>query len=71
MIKKILVAINGSEGSIKAAMYSIMMARDYNFQIKFVYVIDFVTKVRIILSMFSRLQQERALLPRQNFVMVL
>ena len=43
MIKKILVAINGSEDSIKAAMYSIMMARDYNLELKFVYVIDSAT----------------------------
>ena len=42
-MKKILVAINGSEGSIKAAMYSIMMARDYSLEIKFVYVIDSAT----------------------------
>ena len=43
MIKKLLVAINGSEGSIKAAMYAIMMARDYNIELKFVYVIDSAT----------------------------
>ena len=43
MMKKILVAINGSEGSIKAAMYAIMMARDYDLEIKFVYVIDSAT----------------------------
>ena len=43
MIKKLLVAINGSEGSIKAAMYAIMMARDYNIGLKFVYVIDSAT----------------------------
>ena len=43
MMKKILVAINGSEGSIKAAMYAIMMARDYDLELKFVYVIDSAT----------------------------
>lgn len=42
-MKKILVAINGSEGSIKAAMYAIMLARDYSLEIKFVYVIDSAT----------------------------
>ena len=41
--KKILVAINGSESSIKAAMYGIMMARTYNLELKFVYVIDSAT----------------------------
>lgn len=43
MMKKLLVAINGSEGSIKAAMYAIMLARDYSLEIKFVYVIDSAT----------------------------
>ena len=42
-IKKILVAINGSESSIRAAMYGIMMARTYNLELKFVYVIDSAT----------------------------
>ena len=41
--KKILVAINGSESSIRAAMYGIMMARSYNLELKFVYVIDSAT----------------------------
>ena len=42
-IKKILVAINGSENSIRAAMYGIIMARTYNLELKFVYVIDSAT----------------------------
>ncbi len=42
-LKKILVAINGSESSIRAAMYGIMMARTYNLELKFVYVIDSAT----------------------------
>ncbi|MBP5602552.1 MAG: universal stress protein [Treponema sp.] len=41
--KKIIVAINGSESSIRAAMYGIMMARTYNLELGFVYVIDSAT----------------------------
>ena len=41
--KKVLVAINGSESSIRAAMYGIMLARTYNLELKFVYVIDSAT----------------------------
>ncbi|MCR4900599.1 MAG: universal stress protein [Treponema sp.] len=42
-MKKVLVAINGSEASIRAAMYGIMMARNYELELKFVYVIDSAT----------------------------
>ncbi|MCQ2575712.1 MAG: universal stress protein [Treponema sp.] len=41
--KKILVAINGSETSIHAAMYAIMMAATYKLQLKVVYVVDSAT----------------------------
>ena len=43
MIKKILVAINGSDSSIRAAMYAIMLARTYKAELKFLYVIDSAT----------------------------
>jgi len=42
-VKKILVAINGTENSIHAAMYAIMLAKSYNSQLKFVYVVDSAT----------------------------
>lgn len=42
-IKKILVAVNGTENSIHAAMYSIMLAKSCNYKIKFVYVVDSAT----------------------------
>ena len=42
-IKKVLVAINGRQSSIHAAMYAIMMAKTYNISIKFVYVVDTAT----------------------------
>lgn len=41
--KKILVAINGSETSIHAAMYAIMMAATYKLQLRVVYVVDSAT----------------------------
>jgi len=41
--KKVLVAVNGSEASIQAAMYGIMMARCYNLKLKAVYVVDSAT----------------------------
>lgn len=43
MVKKILVAINGSDSSIRAAMYAIMLARTYKAELKFLYVIDSAT----------------------------
>lgn len=42
-LKKIIVAINGRQSSIHAAMYAIMMARSYNLSLKFVYVVDTAT----------------------------
>lgn len=41
--KKIIVAINGKQSSIHAAMYAIMMAKIYNIEVKFVFVIDTAT----------------------------
>lgn len=41
--KKIIVAINGTQSSIHAAMYAIMMARVYHLNVKFVYVVDTAT----------------------------
>ena len=42
-IKKCVVAINGRKSSVEAAMYSVMLARTYNIQLKFVYVVDTAT----------------------------
>jgi nucleotide-binding universal stress UspA family protein len=41
--KKILVAINGKQSSIVTAMYAIMMAKTYNLDLRFVFVIDTAT----------------------------
>lgn len=40
---KIIVAINGRQSSVHAAMYSIMMAKTYGLELKFVYVVDTAT----------------------------
>ena len=41
--KKMIVAVNGHRSSVHSAMYAIMMARTYNIDIKFVYVVDTAT----------------------------
>jgi len=41
--RNIIVAINGRQSSIHAAMYAIMMAKSYNLELKFVYVVDTAT----------------------------
>ena len=38
-----IVAVNGHRSSVHSAMYAIMMARSYNIEIKFVYVVDTAT----------------------------
>ena len=38
-----IVAVNGHRSSIHSAMYAIMMARSYNIEIKFIYVVDTAT----------------------------
>ncbi len=40
LIQKIIVAINGSEQSLHAAMYAILMAKQYKCSLKVVYVVD-------------------------------
>ena len=50
--KRIIVAINGSESSIHAAMYGILMARCYNLKMKAVYVVDSATIKYLSLNKF-------------------
>lgn len=40
LIQKIVVAVNGSEQSLHAAMYAILMAKQYKCALKAVYVVD-------------------------------
>src|SRR5574344_1387131 len=48
----ILVAINGSQSSIHAAMYGILMAKIYHAGLKVVYVVDTATTSQLALSKF-------------------
>lgn len=41
--KKIIVAVNGRQSSVQAAMYGIMMAKIYKLELKFVCVVDTAT----------------------------
>lgn len=59
LVKNILVAINGSESSVHAVMYGIIMAKSYHLNIKFVYVVDTATIKRLTLSKFL-VQDENA-----------
>lgn len=43
LFQNITVAVNGSESSIHAAMYGILMAKLYHSHLKFVYVVDTAT----------------------------
>jgi nucleotide-binding universal stress UspA family protein len=52
LFQNILVAINGSESSIRAAQYAILMAKSYRCNIKAVYVVDTVTLKQLTLSKF-------------------
>jgi len=42
-LKKVLLAVNGSESSIHAAMYAIMLASSYKIDLKALYVVDSAT----------------------------
>lgn len=50
--KKVIVAINGKQSSIHAAMYAIMMAKTYNLTVRFVYVVDTATIKYLMMNKF-------------------
>lgn len=50
LIKKILVAISGSDSSINAAKYSIMLAKTFKFELNILYVVDTSTLNELLLS---------------------
>ena len=52
LLQKILVAVNGSEDSIRAAMYGILLAKQLKCAIKAVYVVDTATLKSLTLSKF-------------------
>lgn len=54
-LKKILVAVNGTQNSLQAAMYGIILAKQYQLEIKVVFVVDtatikFLTNSRFLVS---------------------
>ena len=52
LIKNILVAVDGSQSSIGAAMYGIILAKQNHYNIKFVYVVDTATLKRLTIGKF-------------------
>lgn len=50
IVKKILVAISGSNSSINAAKYAIMLAKTFKWELSVVYVIDTTTLKELLLS---------------------
>ncbi|MCR5045600.1 MAG: universal stress protein [Treponema sp.] len=52
LVKNVLVAINGSQSSIHAAMYGIILAKQYHFNLKFIYVVDTATLKRLTIGKF-------------------
>lgn len=52
LLQKLIVAVNGSEQSLSAAMYSIMLAMQYKCELKAVYVVDSATLKQLELSRF-------------------
>ncbi len=50
LFQKLLVAVNGSEHSIHAAMYAILMAKQYKCELKAVYVVDVSTLKQLTMS---------------------
>ena len=52
LFRKVLVAVNGSERSLNAAMYSVLLARELKCALRAVYVVDVATLKQLELSKF-------------------
>lgn len=52
LFQNIIVAVNGSEQSMHAAMYAILMAKLYKCHLKIVYIVDTATLKKLTLSKF-------------------
>lgn len=64
LIQKIVVAVNGSERSIHAAMYGILLAKQYKCEIKAVYIVDtntlrYLTMNRVFIEDESQKYEQR------------
>jgi nucleotide-binding universal stress UspA family protein len=58
LFHRIVVAVNGSQSSVHAAMYGILLAKEYHVDLKIVYVVDTATIKQLTLSKFFA-QDER------------
>ena len=58
LVKKIIVAINGSQSSVRAAMYGILMAKQYSCEIKVLFVVD-VETIKFLVSSKFFIQEEK------------
>ena len=52
LFERVVVAVNGSEQSLHAAMYGIMLSKTYNCRLKAIYVVDTATLKQLTLSKF-------------------
>ena len=64
LIQKIVVAVNGSERSIHAAMYGILLSKQYKCEIKAVYIVDtntlrYLTMNRVFIEDESQKYEQR------------
>ena len=64
LIQKVIVAVNGSERSIHAAMYGILLAKQYKCEIKAVYIVDtntlrYLTMNRVFIEDESQKYEQR------------
>lgn len=60
LFNRIVVAVNGSQTSIHAAMYGIIMAKTYHLDLKVVYVVDTATIKQLTLSKFFAADEREA-----------
>ncbi len=59
LFRNVLIVINGSEGSIHAAQYGILMSKLYRCNLKAVYVVDTATLKQLTLSKFFVADESR------------
>ncbi len=73
LFQNVLIVINGSEASIHAAQYGILMAKLYRCNLKAVYVVDTATLKQLTLSKFfvaneSRMYEENLKVDGQRYL---
>jgi nucleotide-binding universal stress UspA family protein len=60
LFHRIVVAVNGSQSSIHAAMYGIIMSKTYHLDLKIIYVVDTATIKQLTLSKFFAADEREA-----------